>query len=113
MHGLRADVGLVLRVPGQLDLFVESTDPTVMDYADNITVAPWGHLIVCEDRTGTKINHLRGVTPDGKCYTLARLNAETELAGACFSPDGATLFVNVYKPGRTLAISGPWNRFTA
>ena len=99
--------------PGRLDLFVESTDPLVMDYADNIVVAPWGHLIVCEDRTGTKTNHLRGVTPEGKCYALARLNADTELAGACFSPDGTTLFVNAYKPGRTLAITGPWRKFAA
>lgn len=99
--------------PGHLDLFVESTDPAVMDYADNITVAPWGHLIVCEDRTGTKINHLRGVTPEGKVYALARLNAETELAGACFSPDGGTLFVNIYAPGQTLAIRGPWRNFAA
>lgn len=93
---------------GALQLFVESDDPRRMDYADNLAVAPWGHLIVCEDRTGNKINHLRGVTPDGRTYTLARLNAETELAGACFSPDGRILFVNAYSPGRTLAITGPW-----
>ena len=83
-----------------------------MDYADNIAVAPWGHLIVCEDRTGTAINHLKGVTPAGKFYTIARLNAPTELAGACFSPDGETLFVNAYSPGRTLAINGPWRGFS-
>ena len=93
---------------GQLDLFVESADPQLMDYADNIAVTPWGHLIVCEDRTGGKINHLRGVTPAGEVYTIARLNADTELAGACFLPDGETLFVNAYAPGRTLAITGPW-----
>jgi secreted PhoX family phosphatase len=99
--------------PGRLELFHESTDPQLMDYADNLTVAPWGHLIVCEDRTGSKINHLRGVTPDGRTYTLARLNADTELAGACFSPDGKTLFVNAYAPGRTLAITGPWDALHA
>lgn len=99
--------------PGRLELFHESTDPQLMDYADNLTVAPWGHLIVCEDRTGSKINHLRGVTPDGRTYTLARLNADTELAGACFSPDGKTLFVNAYAPGRTLAITGPWDALRA
>jgi len=99
--------------PGRLELFHESTDPKLMDYADNLTVAPWGHLIVCEDRTGNKINHLRGVTPDGRTYTLARLNADTELAGACFSPDGKTLFVNAYAPGRTLAITGPWDAIRA
>lgn len=94
--------------PDQLELFHESSDPKLMDYADNLTVAPWGHLIVCEDRKGSQINHLRGVTPEGRTYTLARLNADTELAGACFSPDGRTLFVNAYSPGRTLAITGPW-----
>lgn len=94
----------------QIELFYESADPKLMDYADNLTVAPWGHLIVCEDRKGNQINHLRGVTPQGRTYTLARLNAETELAGACFSPDGRTLFVNAYSPGRTLAISGPWDK---
>ena len=33
---------------------------------------------------------------------------EKELAGVCFSPDGTTLFVNIYDPGITLAITGPW-----
>lgn len=97
----------------QIKLFHESTDPKLMDYADNLIVAPWGHLIVCEDRKGTQINHLRGVTPEGRTYTLARLNAETELAGACFAPDGRTLFVNAYDPGRTMAITGPWDKVKA
>uniref|UniRef100_UPI0032174B48 alkaline phosphatase PhoX n=1 Tax=uncultured Arthrobacter sp. TaxID=114050 RepID=UPI0032174B48 len=99
-------------VPARLQLFVESSDPTVMDYVDNLTVAPWGHLIACEDKSGDDVtNHLKGVTPDGRVYTLARLNSNTEFAGACFSPDGATLFVNAYAPGRTLAITGPWAQF--
>jgi uncharacterized protein len=97
------------REPGRLELFVESRDPRVMDYADNLTVAPNGHLILCEDRSDNEINHLKGVTPQGLIYTLARLRWDTELAGACFSPDGSVLFVNVYQPGRTLAITGPWS----
>lgn len=96
--------------PPRLQLFVESTDPSVMDYGDNIIVAPWGDLIVCEDRSGNKVNHLKGVTPEGRVYTFARLHANTELAGACFSPDGAVMFVNVYDPGKTLALTGPWTR---
>ncbi|HWT12316.1 MAG TPA: alkaline phosphatase PhoX [Allosphingosinicella sp.] len=95
--------------PGNLQLFVESADQRVLDYADNLTVAPWGHLIVCEDRGDGEPCHLKGVTAQGRIYTLARLRLDTELAGACFSPDGGTLFVNVYRPGRTLAITGPWN----
>ena len=98
--------------PGMLQNFVESTDPSQLNFGDNLTVAPNGHLIVCEDQYTDKIdNHLRGVTPSGLLYPLARLRAPTELAGACFSPDGSTLFVNVYSPGKTLAISGPWAAF--
>jgi secreted PhoX family phosphatase len=97
------------KAPGMLQNFVESTDSAVLDYGDNLTVAPWGHLIVCEDRSGSATNYLRGISPDGKIYTIARLLADTELAGACFSPDGKTLFLNVYRPGRTLAIRGPWS----
>ncbi|PTQ12134.1 phosphatase [Sphingomonas oleivorans] len=100
--------------PGALQLFVESTDPKMFNFGDNLTVAPNGHLIVCEDQyTDTVENHLRGVTPDGRLYTLGRLNLQTELAGACFSPDGSTLFVNIYAPAKTLAITGPWAAFAA
>lgn len=100
--------------PARLQLFVESRASEVMDYVDNITVAPWGHLIACEDKAAENpVNHLKGITPAGKVYTLARLNLGTELAGACFSPDGSTLFVNIYAPGRTLAISGPWQNFSS
>lgn len=100
--------------PGALAIFVESTDPQLFNFGDNLTVAPNGHLIVCEDQYSSIVdNHLRGVTPSGALYALARLRTQTELAGACFSPDGATLFVNAYSPGRTLAITGPWSRVAA
>lgn len=96
--------------PGKLQLFVESADKQVFNFGDNLTVTPNGHLIVCEDQyTAIVDNHLRGVTPDGEVYTFAQLSLQTELAGACFSPDGKTLFVNLYSPTKTLAISGPWN----
>jgi secreted PhoX family phosphatase len=99
--------------PGLLQNFVESADEAVFNFGDNLTVAPNGHLIVCEDQyTDVVDNHLRGVTPTGAVYTFARLRAQTELAGACFSPDGSTLFVNAYSPGRTLAITGPWSMFS-
>jgi secreted PhoX family phosphatase len=97
--------------PGRLQLFVESTDEAMLNFGDNITIAPTGHLIICEDQyTETVDNHLRGITPDGQVYAFARLHAQTELAGACFSPDGRTMFVNIYSPAKTLAISGPWGR---
>lgn len=98
--------------PGLLALHVESADPATMHYGDNLTVAPNGHLIVCEDQGGDVVdNHLRGVTPAGDTYPFARLRTQTETAGACFSPDGKTLFVNIFSPTKTLAITGPWARF--
>ncbi len=100
--------------PGRLQVFVESDDIEKFNFGDNLTVAPNGHLIVCEDQYTRNVdNHLRGVTPDGALYDFARLHEQTELAGACFSPDGSTLFVNVFSPGKTLAITGPWEQFAA
>ena len=90
---------------------MESANEKTLNMGDNITIAPWGHLIVCEDNYSSEIrNHLKGVTPDGKIYTLARnvFQGNAEFAGAVFSPDGSTLFVNIQYPGMTLAITGPW-----
>lgn len=81
---------------------------------DNLTVSPWGDVIVCEDNDGP--NHLRGVTADGLVYELARnvlLGGRSEFCGVCFSPDGEVLFVNLQEPGYTLAIRGPFPRTRA
>lgn len=93
--------------PGTLELFVEPNDGNIIDNADNLTVSPWGDLVVCEDSDGD--NFLLGITPDGNVYRMGR-NAvsESELAGATFSPDGSTLFMNIQHDGLTLAITGPW-----
>ncbi len=93
----------------RLQLFFESRGPDEYNFGDNLTVAPNGHLIVCEDQyTDVVDNYLRGITPEGTSYPLGRLRRQTELAGACFSPDGRVLFVNAYSPAMTLAITGPW-----
>lgn len=110
------ELGQIFRlIPGrgntddQIELFFESESKSQLNFGDNLTVAPNGHLVVCEDRyTPIVDNHLRGITPDGSVYKLGRLRLQTELAGACFSPDGTWLFVNAYSPTRTLAITGPW-----
>lgn len=101
--------------PGVLELLYETHNRAVLQACDNLAVAPWGDLIICEDSYSDSpdtVNYLRGLTPDGKIYTLA-MNAHPdkgEFCGACFSPDGSTLFVNIQRPGMTLAITGPWNR---
>jgi secreted PhoX family phosphatase len=44
----------------------------------------------------------------------ARVRAGTigrsEWSGACYSPDGTWLFVHIQYPGKTYAITGPWER---
>lgn len=95
--------------PDTVELFFESARKDQFNYGDNLCVAPNGHLIVCEDQyTDVVDNHLRGITPAGAPYDFGRLRLQTELAGACFSPDGKWMFVNAYAPTRTLAITGPW-----
>lgn len=94
--------------PGRLVLHYESQQATDMDMCDNIVAAPWGDLIICEDNDNDLF--VRGISPDGRVYPIAR-NAhpdKAEFAGACFSPDGETLFVNMQGPHVTLAITGPW-----
>ena len=100
--------------PGTIDLFFESASPDQFHYGDNLTIAPNGDLLVCEDQSGELVdNYIRGIRPDGTLYAFARLKLQTELAGACFAPDGRTLFVNIFSPTKTLAISGPFARAAA
>jgi secreted PhoX family phosphatase len=49
--------------------------------------------VFCEDATA--VQHVRAVSKDGEVFDIARnLRNSIEFAGACFSPDGETLFVN-------------------
>ena len=76
------------------------------DEPDNITVGPHGFALACTD--GEDDQWLVAITDDGNVYPFAfnRLNQE-EFAGATFSPDGQTLFVNIQgPPGLTFAIWG-------
>jgi secreted PhoX family phosphatase len=105
---------------GLLRLVFESPGTSVLDSPDNITVSPRGGLVLCEDGGGDQ--WLRGMSRSGQIFDFARnLLNDNEFAGACFSPDGHTLFVNIQGAtegdpmdaavkgsGLTLAIWGPW-----
>jgi secreted PhoX family phosphatase len=83
------------------------------DGPDNITVSPWGGLVLCADGEG--VQHLFTVNSGGEPTMFARnardLEAEesSEFTGATFTADGQTLFVNLQVPGITFAITGPWD----
>jgi hypothetical protein len=104
-----------------LRLVYESRSGALMQAPDNLCVSPKGGLVICED--GAKPNAVRGLTPDGRVFTLARNVAvltgarngidgdwsASEFAGATFSPDGKWLFFNMQRPGITIAMTGPWD----
>jgi secreted PhoX family phosphatase len=114
------------REPGgrdRLRLMLQVEDPRVLSLPDNLARAPWGDLLLCEDNyTSDAVithQHLRGLTPAGDLYDLARNPRNTPIApgeapgdeftGPCFSPDGSILFVNLQgERDETLAITGPF-----
>jgi secreted PhoX family phosphatase len=101
-----------------LQLIYESPGVDALDFPDNVTVRSGrGTLVLCEDSSGD--NYLRGLNRGGQIFDIA-LNRMTtpagaprfgdEFAGATFSPDGETLFVNIQASrGITFAIWGPWH----
>jgi secreted PhoX family phosphatase len=93
-------------------------DGVVFDGPDNVTVTPWGTLVLAEDGVGA--SHVLSSVPGGPTYAIARnqLNIGTaaapeysEFTGPTFSSDGTVLFVNIQTPGITLAITGPWEKY--
>jgi secreted PhoX family phosphatase len=116
-----------------LTVIYDAPNANDLDNPDNITVTPRGGLLLCEDAAGNHFlegERLVGLTLDGKTFTFAMNNVnltaeqiasagktvapgnftQTEWAGACYSPDGKWLFVNIQTPGITFAITGPWGK---
>ncbi|MCF6743822.1 DUF839 domain-containing protein [Blastococcus sp. KM273128] len=103
------------RSGGQLILLFESPSADVLDSPDNLTVSPRGGLVLCEDGGGQQF--VRGLDEEGRIFDFALNSIEgdeddvnNEFAGACFSPDGEVLFVNIQTPGVSFAIRGPWGK---
>jgi secreted PhoX family phosphatase len=95
---------------GVLSLRFESTGRDVLDSPDNLNVTPRGGILLCEDdATGgdndthplapgfENVNRLVGLDAQGRPFELAvNILNGSELAGACWSPDGEVLFVNIF-----------------
>jgi len=93
-------------------IFGVNPDPAtggVLDGPDNITLSPYGGLMLAEDGLG--LSHMVGLTESGEAYPMAlnQLN-DSEFAGPTFSQDADILFTNIYSPGHVFAITGPWSR---
>ncbi len=119
------------RGDGHLELVYESDRAEALDSPDNLCVTPRGGLILCEDDASgdsdihptnpdiENVNRVIGFSRDGGVFEFAvNLINDAEFAGATFSPDGDTLFVNILgstrgtvdesNEGMTIAITGPW-----
>jgi uncharacterized protein len=122
---------------GTLKLIYAAAARVAGNNPDNLTISPRGGILTCDD--GADVDdgfgpgqRLMGYTDAGEAYIFAKNNVVLddadiakmgrtgqfgpddyrgdELAGACFDPKGQTLFVNVFTPGFTAAIRGPWAR---
>jgi secreted PhoX family phosphatase len=103
-----------------ISLLFESPGKHVLNKPDHLTVSPRGGVVLCEDGGGDEFLH--GLTRDGEIFAFAQNNVTlrgernglsgdfrgAEWAGPCYSPDGRWLFANIYEPGITVAITGPW-----
>jgi secreted PhoX family phosphatase len=117
-----------LRNQDELVLVFESPAGSVLDSPDNICITPRGGILFCEDDASgdgdghplapgiSDVNRLIGIGGLGEPFEFAvNLLNDGEFAGACFSPDGQVLFVNLFGDGSqgsgmTCAIWGPWER---
>jgi len=118
-----------------LRILFASGDPQILENPDNVTVAPDGSLLICENNVGPTKNPGERLLflRDGRITPFALNNVDftssglgnylrresgkwftedfrqEEWTGVSFSPDGEWLFANIQVPGITFAITGPWS----
>ena len=127
--GGRENAGYIFEYdPAQETVWVvyESPGHDLISGPDNIIMSPRGSLVVCEDRVNRKKagQSLNGLTTEGLMFRFCQVNTNlegefgghdlrktalnSEWAGPTFSRDGQWLFVNLFSPGMSIAITGPW-----
>jgi len=99
-----------------LSLVYEATDAQVMNWPDAIEKGPSGGHIICQDGKELFPQVLYYLSPEGKVAPIARNNMEggqskSEWAGCSMSADGRWLFANIYSPGLSVAITGPFEQW--
>lgn len=128
-RGGKARAGLIFEYfprSEKIRLVYESPGHQYMSGPDNINLSPRGNLVICEDRVNSNPvgQCIAGISTRGDLHKFCVINPElsgryggfdlyqtareSEWAGVCFSGDGQWMFANIYKPGITVAITGPW-----
>jgi len=129
--GGKARAGQIYRLDissGTLQMIFEAEGSDSFTGPDNIIVSPQGCLMICEDRLGmfTEAQYIAGLSRQGDLFAFCQTNPQldvvyaghdlrktaldSEWAGVCFSVDGQWMFANLYNPGITFAITGPWQQ---
>jgi len=127
--GGKARAGQIFRLDitnGSLELIFEASERDSFTGPDNIIVSPRGSLMICEDRLGLfkRAQYIAGLSDQDGLFAFCQTNPQldvtyaghdlrdtaliSEWAGVCFSADGQWMFANLYNPGVTIAITGPW-----
>lgn len=128
--GGRATAGYIFEYHPEREkiwLVFESPSEEYFSGPDNLVVSPRGSLVICEDRLSPidkKAQSVAGLTRDGEFFRFCQINPhlrgqfgghdladtalKSEWAGVTFSRDGEWLFLNIFSPGITLAVTGPW-----
>lgn len=125
--------GPAARNGGILTLVYESPGRKTLDCPDGLEVSPRGGVMLCEGGDGNEVdggdNYIRILNPQGRIEPFARNDAPLDLhayddedfpkpgpigrsewSGLCYSPDGKWMFVSISNPGKSYAITGPWER---
>ncbi|HLF30286.1 MAG TPA: alkaline phosphatase PhoX [Xanthomonadales bacterium] len=126
-----ADAGYVFEYDPEQELIwliFESPGHDYISGSDNIIMSPRGSLVLCEDRVimDKAAQSLVGLNAEGVLFRFCQVNPDldtefgghdlhetalnSEWAGVTFSADGQWLFCNLYNPGVTFAITGPWQQ---
>ena len=109
-----------------ISVIYESPGHRTLSGPDNIDVSPRGNLVICEDRVSSDLagQCIASISRQGEFHKFCLINRNltgswnglelvdtarrSEWAGVCFSADGKWMFANIYNPGITVAITGPW-----
>lgn len=105
----------------EVELIYESPGIEIMDYPDQMCGDLAGGVLICQDSKRVETQSLWWLAPNGKLKTLAQNNVEiggrsyrqAEWSGVCMSADRQWLFANIYTPGFTVAINGPFESWAS
>lgn len=92
-------------------IFDNASMDSPLHSVDNLTVSPWGDVLVAEDPVSSDIARLVVLQPNGGASTLLEIHHPgSEICGPAFSPDGRRLYFSsqrYHKGGATFEVTLP------